>query len=277
MRSQHILPLAALFVISIWPCCQKKPLRNPCDPRNPNYVEPFCTIVSGPENGETLSQSEALITWEGVNTECGLVYYYKLAYESVFDQAPWSDSTSETSVFLQDLDEESYTFGVKAAYRTPDEQEVPATRNFTVDAYREPSLLIKPCVTTAFLNDQFTVEVTVEEVENLMATKINMNFSRDTLEIVQDGIGEGEFLTRNGGQVLLFDSVLNSQGKVEIDLGTAGGTPPGVSGSGTLAVITFRAKNKGAASISFETHDLRDTVNQAIEIKASRGGKVSIE
>jgi hypothetical protein len=277
MRNKSYIPLIAVLVIFLLASCWNPTRDNPCDPLNPDYQKPFATIISGPKNGDTLSLSEVLFTWEGNNVDCPCSYSYKLAYASKFDAVTWSDWTYKTSIVFKDLDEDLYIFAVRAQYPTGDAQKIPTTRQFTVNAYRETSLLIKPCVTMVHLNQQFTLEITAEEVQNLMAARINLNFSQDTIEIAQNGIQEGEFLTRNGGQVILLDSVLNSQGKMEVDLGIAEGTSPGVSGSGTLAVITFKAKKRGLASISFDSSDLRDTNNHTIQISGSRGGKVRIE
>jgi hypothetical protein len=269
-KKQVISLLALLLVPFVMYCAKKKPL-NPYH----NRPTPEARIVSGPQSGDTLSQSQASFAWEGNNQDCQ--YSYKLTYTCAFDSTPWSDWTSSTNIFFQYLDEETYTFGVRGGYPEGDEQENPETVDFTVNAYREPSLLIKPCICTVYINQPFTIEVMAEAVEELMAAKINVNFSRDTLEIVQGGIEEGDFLKKNGGEVILFNSVMNSQGKVEIDLGIAEGTTQGVSGSGTLAVLTFKAMKTGVAFIYFELHDLRDISNQTIQIAASRSGKVSIQ
>ena len=274
MHGRHILSLLTIcYLIFISSCGPGEP-KNPFDPLNPDYQKPFATIVSGPQNGDTLDQSSTLFAWEGNNEAC--YYSYKFAYASRFNIVSWSDWTSVTSVIFSELDEESYLFAVKARYPSGDEQPTPSTRQFTVNAYREPSLLIKPCSTTTSLYQQFTVEVTAEEMTNLMAVKIVLLFSQDVLEIVPNGIVQGDFLTKNGGEVLFFDSVANSQGRMEIDLGIAGDSS-GISGSGTLAKITFRSKIKGTGHIDFDSFDLRDTNNQIIEVASLRNGKAIIQ
>ena len=64
----------------------------------------------------------------------------------------------------------------------------------------------------------------------------------------------------------------------ELDFGVAGGIIAGINGSGTLAVITFRALGVGVADVGIGWVNLRDTANQEIEIDYSRtsDGKVFI-
>jgi len=275
MHGRHILSLLAIYCLIFISSCGPGEPKNPYDPLNPNYQKPFATIISGPQDDETLDQSSTLFAWEGNNEAC--YYSYKIAYASQFNTVSWSEWTSATSVILSELDEESYLFAVKARYPSGDEQPTPSTRQFIVNAYREPSLLIKPCSTTTSLYQQFTVEVTAEEMTNLMAAKIVLLFTQDILEIVPNGIVQGDFLIKNGGEVVFFDSVINSQGRMEIDLGIAEGDSTGVSGNGTLAKIIFRSKIQGTGHIDFDSFDLRDVNNQIIEATRLRNGKAIIE
>jgi hypothetical protein len=268
-----LTPLVLLIFLS----CDKPKRRNPLDPNGINYQSPHATI-DYPESGYRSESNEVDFVWHGNNPNC--LYSYKLAYSDTFYNSPWSgwsDWVLVDEVTSGSLDEEAYTFGVKARYPQGQEQDIPTTVSFSVNALPDSSLLIKPCSTSVSLYQEFTIQIWVKEVENLMAAKMNLSFSSNFLEIVENGVEEGEFLRKNGGEVVFLYSNNNSLGKVEIDLGIAEGTSLGVSGSGTLAVITFKAKKKGTASVSFESYELRDTNNQSIEIKTSRDGKVKIE
>lgn len=272
LTAVFLIPLALLTLLS----CDNGKRRNPLDPNGINYQSPHATI-DFPQTGYRSASSEVDFVWYGNNRHC--LYSYKLGYSSAFNNNPqsgWSDWVSSQEVTIGSLDEEAYTFGVKARYPEGEEQNPPSTVSFSVDAFPDSSLLVKPCSTSVSLYQEFTIQIWVKEVEDLMAVKINLNFSSSYLEIKENGIQEGEFLRKNGGEVVFLYSKNNSQGKVEINLGIAEGTSPGVSGSGTLAVITFKAKKRGLASISFDSSDLRDTNNQSIQINRTRNGKVSI-
>ena len=277
MKGKQNIPLVIAVVLLLLLGCSIWERGNPLDPGGVSYQPPTATI-DFPYDGYVSGNSQIGFQWHGNNPNCS--YSYKLTYADTFDYYPesgWSAWENAHEVTIGSLDEETYTFGVKARYPSGEEQNFPPTVSFLVDAYPDSSLLIKPCSTSVSLYQEFTIHITIKEIENLMAAKINLNFSKDTIEIVPNGIQEGALLRQNGGEVVLFDSVLNSQGSVEIDLGIAEGTSPGVSGSGSLVMITFKAKMMGIASISFEFYELRDTNNLTIHINDSRGSKVTIE
>jgi hypothetical protein len=282
MKNKPTILLTALFVLLMLLSCEDigNKRSNPLDPNGINYQSPHATI-DYPESGYRSESNEVDFVWHGNNPHC--LYSYKLAYSDSFYNSfwsGWSDWVSLQDITIGSLDEEAYTFGVKARYPRGEEQIDPTMVDFSVDASPDSSLLIKPCSTAVSLEQEFTIQIWVKEVENLMAAKINLTFSSYFLEVVEYGIDEGELLREireNGGGVVFLYSKNNSSGKIEIDLGIVEGTAAGVSGTGTLAVITFKAKKRGLASISFDSYDLRDTNNYSIQINGSRGGKVRIE
>lgn len=279
MKSRLIILSLVSLALTIGQGCGKIEKRcNPLDPNGECYQSPQATLIF-PGNGDTLSnENEMTFSWQGNNPHCQ--YSYKLGYETTYDNEPelgWSNWTEVTEVAFSGLDEEAYIFGVKARYPSGDPQDVPSTASFYVNVFPSFSLLIKPCSTSVSLNEEIAIQITVKGIENVMAAKFALSFSNNLLEIVEPGVTEGALLRENGGEVVFLHSANNSLGEVEIDLAVAGGEPPGITGSGTLAIITFRPKMAGVATISFDSYDLRDMNNNSIQIARTRNGRVSVE
>jgi hypothetical protein len=271
MKNKLTILLAVQLIILVLLGCGKKKRCNPLDPGGESYQNPSA-IITFPSGGYIAPNNKITIKWTGNNSHC--LYSYKLSYSSIFNQnlqAGWSGWVNAQQITIGNLDEEVYTFGVKARYPMGEEQYSPSTVSYSVNAVANSSLLIKPCSTLVYLNNDFTIGVMVKEVSDLMAAKITLNFSDEFLEF-QNCFLDTEFLSDTLGLVFPTPTVQDHSGRIEMNLGIAAG----VSGSGTLIKITFKAKKKGVASISFESCDLRDTNNQSIQINGTRNGKVSI-
>ena len=65
---------------------------------------------------------------------------------------------------------------------------------------------------------------------------------------------EGAFLKKDGKPTSFAPQAHQEIGRIEMNLGRVGDVG-GVSGSGTLAVITFRGKAKGSVNLGFENAD----------------------
>lgn len=126
---------------------------------------------------------------------------------------------------------------------------------------------------TIKVNDSFPVEVVISGVNNLYNAPLTLEFDPLSLDFI--GAAEGAFLKKDGKPTAFQVNVNKEIGLVEVNLSRVGDVG-GVSGSGTLAVITFRAKEKGAVNLGFGTADfsspggvVMDAVlyNKVVEIK----------
>ena len=128
--------------------------------------------------------------------------------------------------------------------------------------------------------DSFSVDIIAEEVTDLFAASVEVLFDPNLLEVT--GItayeNEGDFLKSNGGEVVLFFDPDNQSGRVLIDIGVAAGDPVGVTGSGALANIQFRALRSGNSPLRFVSNpQMRDPDNISIFINAAADGIIEIE
>lgn len=98
------------------------------------------------------------------------------------------------------------------------------------------------------VTEQFTVALQVTDAVNLYGTPFTLVYDPNFLEFV--GASEGDLLRKDGKPTIFKATDDKVAGKVVVGL-TRIGSVGGVNGSGILAQATFKAKNKGPASIGF--------------------------
>ncbi len=96
------------------------------------------------------------------------------------------------------------------------------------------------------VNNEFQVEVVVADVVNMHTGMLVVQFDPALLDFV--GAAEGAFLKSDGKPTSFSTSLKKEKGRLNISLNRIGDAG-GVSGAGTLAVLTFKAKAKGAAEL----------------------------
>lgn len=251
-------------------------LDNPRDPETPNtYEAPLTTITVGPSEGSTVSTSSVTFTYES-NAD---LFQTQV---NGGDWLGWSGWTQETSTTLDYLDEGSYTFEVRSAYdpgegQPTDIEETPPSIYFIVDAVAGPSLRLSPLLIETTTGVEFELELIAEDVTNLMAVKAVINYDPSKITVVQ--IVEGNFLTSTGGSQASYFNTDPVSGTIEINIGTAAGSPPGVSGTGIVATIILRGLTNAESDLTFDqgSTELRDSDNQTISISSLVGARVRMQ
>ncbi len=258
---------------------------NPVDPgADPGiFVQPDTRITGGPGDGSTINTNEVTFTWDANDDERAMLFQVRITGVGWPDT--WCDWGGERSLFIGNLDETDYTFEVRSGLDSdsgiPDyPDETPESRTFTVDAMQGPALRMTPTYQVQDINNTFSVDIVAEDVTDLTMIQIQIIFDPNLLQYA-DNYAFAPFLTSNGGSILNFNpEVDQGAGIVEFNFGIAGASPPGVSGTGVILTVHFRATNSGTASIGFRfanTH-LRNHLNNGIPISTSdlRGALVII-
>jgi hypothetical protein len=195
-----------------------------------------------------------------------------MLFQGRLNGSAWTPWSNATSIILRYLDEGEYTFEVRAGYPSgtaadpSDFDDTPATRSFTVDAVAGPSLRMSPLVQQVSVNGTFQVELIAEEVSDLMLITSTLHFNTSHLQVLS--LVEGPFLTSTGGSIASYNGFDNVAGTIEVNMATATGSPPGVSGSGVVLTINLQVKAIRESSVTFETAvtHLRDHLNQTITV-----------
>ena len=116
------------------------------------------------------------------------------------------------------------------------------------------------------VGEQFTLEVQVDEVEQLYSAPLFVGYDANSLSLVR--AEEGSFL-KQGGQSTIFttsDDAERNQLIVGYKQGVGG---KGASGSGTLFRLVFRAKAAGKAEMDLNKINFRDPGGNRLSIDRS--------
>lgn len=115
---------------------------------------------------------------------------------------------------------------------------------------------------TTKINEEFRVEVVVSDVVNLHHARFALEFDSTLVDFVR--AAEGTFLKKDGKPTSFAPQANQEIGLIDINLGRVGDVG-GVSGAGTLAVITFKAKAKGSVNLGFESADFYATGGEPLD------------
>jgi len=256
-----------LGIIVFWSCEEiVVDQDNPLDPGNPDYESPIVNIISGPSDPHTHYSSEATFIWEGND----LVSEYRTS----FLNDPWGDWADYTSITLQYLDEDNYSFSVQGRYPSGDTSAV-VTNNFAVDAVQGPALMFYPRANFSSVGSNVNFQVRAEDVNNLTAVQFNVTFDPSKLEIVS--VAQGSFFLDFGESIFSFDFD-NQTGSLSVVTAALGGDQPSGMGTGPLLELVLEVKAAGTSYLEFDGTELfRDPDNNDIPINETVSGLVIVE
>lgn len=245
---------------------------NPLDPGNPTFIPPLTSIISGPTEDETIDTANVTFKWRGNRDDSE--YSYRLG------ELEWSDWSDDSTVLYTYLDELEYIFEVKSRYLSSIEEEQPQSVNFRIDAVQGPSFVIFNRHNVVEAGETFTVDILAEEVSDFFAAKIIIDYDPLRLEVISVIAldAETDFLRQNNAEVIMFSEFDNRTGRISIDLGIWNGDPAGVSGTGAIIQIHFKALDSGSTLLRFnQDSQMRSPDNIPIIINEFPVGLVEIE
>jgi general secretion pathway protein D len=140
----------------------------------------------------------------------------------------------------------------------------PPTQTLTaVAAPSQRSLLQIAGPSSSSVGREFVLDIKISDVNDLYNAPFVLTYDPAFVDFV--AISEGAFMNKDGKQTVFSSKTDSAAGTVTVTLGRAEGSS-GVTGGGTLAIASFRAKNQGPASFAF-----RNTV-----FTASNGSVINI-
>lgn len=107
---------------------------------------------------------------------------------------------------------------------------------------------IQPATVTANLGQVFSVQVIIDGGKDVGHTPFYLIFDPNLLEVID--VSQGAFLSQDGKQVSFLHTENNSIGEIRVGLSRLGATE-GVNGSGVLAVVSFKPKERGKTYLTF--------------------------
>ena len=126
-------------------------------------------------------------------------------------------------------------------------------------------LVLRPAEVVTQQGATFTVQLELENVQNLFSAPFRVKFDPQLLRLNE--IQAGGLLSGDGKQIAFTRNILNDAGEAIVTLNRIPGSG-GVNGSGTLAVLTFQAVGRGVTTVSFPGLLLRNYQLQPIPVEA---------
>jgi hypothetical protein len=137
----------------------------------------------------------------------------------------------------------------------------------------DPIVSIQPAASTQSVGTFFDVFVDVSSVTDLFAYQFDITFDPSILSAVD--ITEGPFLATNGLTFFIPGIIDNVAGTITFTSDSLLGALPGVTGSGSLATVSFSALAKGASQFDLSNVELLDSALADIAFTTA-GGNVEI-
>jgi hypothetical protein len=114
-----------------------------------------------------------------------------------------------------------------------------------------PILSLNPPLQEATVSTEFTIDINVTSVTDLFVWQANITFNPALMEFVN--AVDGPFLQTGGLSLFAYDDTKTADGIIRLGSTLISGS--GVSGSGTLATLTFHCKGAGNSPVEFNTTD----------------------
>jgi general secretion pathway protein D len=141
-----------------------------------------------------------------------------------------------------------------------------------IPALADPILSIQPAFTT--VGRFFDVFVDISGVSDLYAFQFDISF--DPAILSANGVNESDFLPGGGATFFIPGEINNTAGTINFTADSLLGPVPGVSGNGTLAVISFQALALGTSLIDFSNVILSDSNLVDIAFFTTTPGSVTV-
>ena len=180
----------------------------------------------------------------------------ELVYQSLIWRRAWNyhdffpvTLKQGTNVLLVVIDDWEHSYGWSGFFGFEEGTEY--TISTVSTKARVGYVFSKPAI---HVDDTFTLALNAENVTDLAGWQFDIAFDPAVLEVVE--VNEGDFLKEVGGTTFFQGGTIdNTTGKIT-GLSTARISESGVSGTGTLLSITFKAKADGETQITLGNFEL---------------------
>jgi hypothetical protein len=275
-RKLIVLCISKLFLFILYIGCEKLPPKadfpyNPYDPNNPNYVVPKVTVTSGLDSNVTLLTDSIVIMLQGNREE--MEFHYQL------DSSLWTNYSASNSITLTNLDEYNHQLNIQGKYASGYEGEI-ETIPFNINAVSGPALITIPKRVEIAAGAQFELQLWIDETDSIagVSTKIiyeSTHLRVDKIDFLETN--NESFLLANGGRLITFSNIDNTNGIADLDCAVVQGNPRNVVNSGIFARIRFTHLSGTSSTISFSTESkFRSSDNLEIGINNLVGTEIIV-
>jgi hypothetical protein len=261
MSKKFLYYFIFLFFFS---CEDNVPIRdNPLDDESGDYVSPTINLVTSISDGDTLFVENLLLECEG--NELVSEFRFRL------DNLDWTEWNEDASVLLDYLDEGNHQIFAQSRYLNGDTSDI-VNINFFVDAVSGPALMFYPRRHFTEQNQSVTFSILAEEVTNLMASEVHLEYDPSKIQIMS--VSQGDFFQNAQNSIFLYE--INSEsGDIQINTTLLDSDVPSIEGTGSIASLEVKLLQSGSSTISFNGSDVFiDPDNNNINILEKINGLV---
>ena len=135
-----------------------------------------------------------------------------------------------------------------------------------------PTVRIEPAVSCASVCVTFTVEVWIDDVEDLGGFEFDLYYDPSVIHV--EDIALGDFPPSSGRSWVPVGPIIDNTNGFATFGGFSFGTQPGPSGSGVLAIITLHAVGEGTSALDLDDVQVTDTGGQPQDVTTEDGSVV---
>jgi general secretion pathway protein D len=128
-------------------------------------------------------------------------------------------------------------------------------------------LRLDPATESATVGNSFTLKVVLTHGQDVAAVPIQITYDPKSVQF--SSVTNGDFLAKDGQQVILVNRDDPSSGKLQITAQRPPGMA-GVSGDGVVFNLVFTGKAKGTSSISISVPAARNSQNLPLDVLGSQ-------
>jgi hypothetical protein len=136
------------------------------------------------------------------------------------------------------------------------------------------TISVVPSATSVAVGSTFTASIQASGVTDLYALQFDVSFNPALFSAVS--ATEGTFLPSGGTTFFVPGNIDNVGGHVTFVADTLSGTIPGVNGSGTVAIVTFKAIAAGNAAISLANVIALNSTLATVSVTTQASGTVTV-
>ena len=289
--------LISVFFLMLYSCGQLEvasiEVVNLFDPSDDEYSLPDTEIVDGAISGSTLDSSSTVFMWQHSDPN----YHYdpthevdyaeRIYYRYRLNTSSWSPWYNGNAIldrqlgfwsfdtlsglhtlqldYLEDID---YQIEIMSKYPTNIQEESWPNISFSVDSYEGTELLISPGQVFADSGGVFYVNAKLIDVTDFMGMHLEVSYDNSFMQLQNYYLESDstDFLLQSSGQVINFIDNDLENGYFKLDLGIAGGSVTGVSGTGNIVRLVFKhIGHIGQRQISILSESsVRDVYNNSV-------------
>ena len=132
-----------------------------------------------------------------------------------------------------------------------------------------PIVSVDPLSSSVSLGSNFSLNINIANVSDLYAFQFDIGFGPNVLQATS--VIEGAFLPSGGFTFFIPGTIDNNAGAITFIADTLLGPGPGVNGSGTLAILGFKASGVGTSTIDISNLILLDSNLNEIDASIEDG------